>query len=190
MATYQEFIHQCEDRDGVRFSWNIWPASRLEATRLVVPLACLYTPLKERTDLPPIQYDPVVCSRSSCHAILNPYSQIDFRTKSWTCCMCYQRNQARYWSGWKTMKSCDLICPYFSVSAAVCWHERAKSSCGTDSTIHNSRIHYHGECRVKLEVIFNEQIEPCVISSRGQPAHPQSSFSLSTPAWKRKTSKR
>ena len=35
MATYQEFIQQNEDRDGVRFSWNVWPSSRLEATRMV-----------------------------------------------------------------------------------------------------------------------------------------------------------
>ena len=48
MATFQDFIQQNEDRDGVRMSWNVWPSSRLEATRLVVPLACLYTPLKER----------------------------------------------------------------------------------------------------------------------------------------------
>ena len=73
MATYQEFIQQNEDRDGVRFSWNVWPSSRLEATRMVVPLACLYTPLKERPDLPPIQYDPVLCSRATCRAILNPF---------------------------------------------------------------------------------------------------------------------
>ena len=36
MATYQEFIHQNEDRDGIRFSWNVWPSSRLEATRMVI----------------------------------------------------------------------------------------------------------------------------------------------------------
>jgi len=48
MATFQEYIQQNEDRDGVRMSWNVWPSSRLEATRLVVPLACLYTPLKEK----------------------------------------------------------------------------------------------------------------------------------------------
>jgi len=48
MATYAEFIEQQESRDGVRFSWNVWPSSKLEATRLVVPLGCLFTPLKER----------------------------------------------------------------------------------------------------------------------------------------------
>jgi len=73
MTTYQEFIQQNEDRDGVRFSWNVWPSSRLEATRMVVPLSCLYTPLKERPDLPPIMYDPVACTRPNCRAILNPF---------------------------------------------------------------------------------------------------------------------
>jgi len=73
MATFADFIQQQEDQDGVRFSWNMWPSSRLEATRMVIPLACLYTPLKERTDLPPIQYDPVLCTKPACRAILNPY---------------------------------------------------------------------------------------------------------------------
>uniref|UniRef100_A0A9J7ZPJ3 Protein transport protein SEC23 n=1 Tax=Cyprinus carpio carpio TaxID=630221 RepID=A0A9J7ZPJ3_CYPCA len=79
MSTYQEFIQQNEDRDGVRCSWNLWPSSRLEATRLVVPVSCLYTPLKERPDLPPVQYEPVLCSRANCKAVLNPlckYSSI------------------------------------------------------------------------------------------------------------------
>jgi len=73
MATFADFIQQQEDQDGVRFSWNMWPSSRLEATRMVIPLASLYTPLKERADLPPLQYDPVVCTKPQCRAILNPY---------------------------------------------------------------------------------------------------------------------
>lgn len=48
MTTYEEFIQQNEDRDGIRFTWNVWPSSRVEATKLVVPLGCLYQPLKER----------------------------------------------------------------------------------------------------------------------------------------------
>ena len=92
MATYQEFIQQNEDRDGVRFSWNVWPSSRLEATRMVVPLGCLYTPLKERPDLPPIQYDPVLCTRPNCRAVLNPFCQVDYRAKIWSCNFCFQRN--------------------------------------------------------------------------------------------------
>lgn len=93
MATYLEFIQQNEERDGVRFSWNVWPSSRLEATRMVVPLACLLTPLKERPDLPPVQYEPVLCSRPTCKAVLNPLCQVDYRAKLWACNFCFQRNQ-------------------------------------------------------------------------------------------------
>lgn len=123
MTTFPEYIAQNEERDGVRFSWNVWPSSRLEATRMVVPVAALFTPLKERTDLPPIQYEPVLCSRATCRAVLNPlwyasqpptltcpptlylcaphssvcvfvtFSQVDYRAKLWACYFCYQRNQ-------------------------------------------------------------------------------------------------
>ncbi|XP_077117366.1 protein transport protein Sec23A [Ranitomeya variabilis] len=93
MTTFLEFIQQNEDRDGVRFSWNVWPSSRLEATRMVVPVATLFTPLKERPDLPPIQYEPVLCSRTTCRAVLNPLCQVDYRAKLWACNFCYQRNQ-------------------------------------------------------------------------------------------------
>lgn len=32
-----------EEQDGLRFAWNVWPSSRLDATKnLVVPLGCLY----------------------------------------------------------------------------------------------------------------------------------------------------
>lgn len=92
MTTYEDFIQQNEDRDGVRFTWNVWPSSRIETTRLVVPLGTLYQPLKERTDLPPIQYDPVPCTRSTCRAILNPLCQVDYRAKLWVCNFCFQRN--------------------------------------------------------------------------------------------------
>ncbi|KAF2881616.1 hypothetical protein ILUMI_24559 [Ignelater luminosus] len=92
MATFEEYIQQNEDRDGIRFTWNVWPSSRIEATRLVVPLGCLYQPIKERSDLPPIQYDPVLCTRNNCRAILNPLCQVDYRAKLWVCNFCFQRN--------------------------------------------------------------------------------------------------
>ncbi|GAA6049661.1 hypothetical protein JCM3770_005058 [Rhodotorula araucariae] len=80
-----------EDRDGVRLSWNVWAGSRIEATRTVVPIGALYTPLKERPDLPPVLYEPVTC-KAPCRAILNPYCQIDVRGKLWICPFCLQRN--------------------------------------------------------------------------------------------------
>ncbi|KAL5499189.1 SEC23 [Sanghuangporus vaninii] len=80
-----------EDQDGVRLSWNVWPSSRIEATRIVVPISALYSPLKQREDLPPVLYEPVAC-KPPCRAILNPYCQIDIRGKLWICPFCLQRN--------------------------------------------------------------------------------------------------
>ncbi|KAK4046777.1 GTPase-activating protein S23 [Microbotryomycetes sp. JL221] len=81
---------EVEDRDGVRLSWNVFAGSRIESTRTVVPIAALYTPLKERADLPPVLYEPVTCK--TCRGILNPYCQIDVRGKLWICPFCLQRN--------------------------------------------------------------------------------------------------
>lgn len=92
MTTYEEYIQQNEDRDGIRLTWNVWPSSRIDSSRLVVPLGCLYQPLKERTDLPAIQYEPVLCTRGNCRAILNPLCQVDYRAKLWVCNFCFQRN--------------------------------------------------------------------------------------------------
>ncbi len=51
MTSFEDFIQQNEDKDGVRFTWNVWPSSKVEATRLVVPVGALYQPLKERSGI-------------------------------------------------------------------------------------------------------------------------------------------
>jgi len=55
-----------------------------------------YFPVKK---LPPscspptaLPYDPVRCSTTACHAVLNPYCQVDFRSKLWVCPFCLTRN--------------------------------------------------------------------------------------------------
>mmetsp|Transcript_7167 Transcript_7167/g.14876 ORF Transcript_7167/g.14876 Transcript_7167/m.14876 type:complete len:836 (+) Transcript_7167:92-2599(+) len=85
-----------EESAGARLSFHVWPSSRLEATRCVAPIGALYTPLKQ---LPPncapptaLQYDPIRCSTATCHAVLNPYCQVDYRTKLWVCPFCLTRN--------------------------------------------------------------------------------------------------
>lgn len=49
--------------------------TRIEATKTVVPIAALYTPLKEREDLPPVLYEPVTC-KPPCRAVLNVRSSL------------------------------------------------------------------------------------------------------------------
>ncbi|KAF2280581.1 transport protein-like protein sec23 [Westerdykella ornata] len=95
MADYEALKEQwseIEDRDGVRLSWNTFPSSRMEASRLVVPIGALYTPLKEKTDTPLLQYEPVSC-KPPCRAVLNPFCQVDMRARLWICPFCLQRNQ-------------------------------------------------------------------------------------------------
>ncbi|SCV05120.1 LANO_0H00474g1_1 [Lachancea nothofagi CBS 11611] len=81
-----------EDINGVRFSWNVFPASRTDANKNVVPVGCLYTPLKEKEDLEVMSYNPVVCGGPQCKAVLNPYCEIDLRSNAWTCPICNSRN--------------------------------------------------------------------------------------------------
>lgn len=90
METSTDYLAQQEERDGVRLSWNVWPSSRLEATRIVVPIGCLYTPLKPIAHPPPLGYDPIRCN--GCGALLNPYCHVDYQTKLWTCPFCLGRN--------------------------------------------------------------------------------------------------
>lgn len=80
-----------EEMDGVRFSWNTFPNTKVEANRLAIPIASLYTPLREKPDLPVLQYDPVFC-KANCRAVLNPYCQLDIRAKVWICPFCISRN--------------------------------------------------------------------------------------------------
>lgn len=80
-----------EEIDGVRFSWNCLPNTKIEASRTVVPISSLYTPLRDKPDLSVLQYDPVAC-RAPCRAVLNPYCQLDIRARMWICPFCLSRN--------------------------------------------------------------------------------------------------
>mmetsp|Transcript_41917 Transcript_41917/g.98450 ORF Transcript_41917/g.98450 Transcript_41917/m.98450 type:complete len:753 (+) Transcript_41917:58-2316(+) len=80
-----------EASDGVRFSFNIWPTSRLEATRCVVPLSCMYSPLKKIEGMPVLPYEPIFC-KGQCRSVLNPFCKVDYRARMWVCPFCFQRN--------------------------------------------------------------------------------------------------
>jgi hypothetical protein len=38
---YQDSPLASEEKDGLRLSWGVWPSSRIEVTRIVVPVAAL-----------------------------------------------------------------------------------------------------------------------------------------------------
>ncbi len=41
-----------EEQDGVRLIWNVWPSTRLEAAKCVLPLAAVYSPVKALASMP------------------------------------------------------------------------------------------------------------------------------------------
>jgi hypothetical protein len=52
MGDYAGTLQQLEDVDAIRFSWNIWPNSKLEATKCIIPFGAVYTPNKVLPDMP------------------------------------------------------------------------------------------------------------------------------------------
>eukprot|EP01117_Protostelium_nocturnum_P001741 TRINITY_DN1214_c0_g1_i1.p1 TRINITY_DN1214_c0_g1~~TRINITY_DN1214_c0_g1_i1.p1 ORF type:complete len:780 (-),score=240.58 TRINITY_DN1214_c0_g1_i1:189-2468(-) len=108
-----------EEQDGTRFSFNVWPSTRIEANRLVVPLGCLYTPLKE--NMPQVTYPPVLCKSQNCHVVLNPYCFPDFQSKMWTCPMCMSKNPfpSNYAGISETNLPAELIARYSTIDYVV-----------------------------------------------------------------------
>lgn len=70
-----DYFYQTEDRDGLRFAWNIWPPSKVEATLNVVPLGALYTPLKSPDTVQQVKQEPLVC-KGPCRTILSPHAYV------------------------------------------------------------------------------------------------------------------
>ena len=64
-------FEEAEDINGIRFAWNALPSTKVEAGKVVVPTGVIYTPLKQREDLPVAVYDPIFCSNQNCKSILN-----------------------------------------------------------------------------------------------------------------------
>ncbi|KAF7684469.1 Protein transport protein SEC23 [Astathelohania contejeani] len=84
----EEAFREIEEKDGIRLTWNLWPAGPMTTDALQVPIACLYTPRKNGA--PVLDYEPINCS--GCRSILNPYCTIDFDRKEWRCALCDKRS--------------------------------------------------------------------------------------------------
>jgi protein transport protein SEC23 len=87
----RQFVEDAEEQDGIRFSWNAFPSTRVEASRTVVPIGAIYTPLFNKLERTELAYEPVAC-KSPCRAVLNPFCQVDMRGKLWICPFCLTRN--------------------------------------------------------------------------------------------------
>ncbi|CAN6447531.1 unnamed protein product [Victoria cruziana] len=89
-----EIVDQ-DGSDGVRMTWNSWPRTKVEASKCVIPIACVYSPIRvppsaNGVPCPLLPYRPLRCRNCSC--ALNPYALVDFSAKFWACPFCLQRN--------------------------------------------------------------------------------------------------
>ena len=85
-------FHEMEQQNGLRCSWNVWPPTRMDMARMVLPLGCMYTPLKTMAASNLVEFEPVVCRSRGCGAVLNPYCACDFQQKVWWCPFCAGKN--------------------------------------------------------------------------------------------------
>lgn len=77
-----------EDNDGVRFSWNNVPKSKLQNQRNVAPLAALYTPLNNKSQVGCLDAAHMLRCRQ-CKAFLNPYVTVNQHSGDiWYCQFC------------------------------------------------------------------------------------------------------
>ncbi|OVA12982.1 zinc finger protein [Macleaya cordata] len=84
-------VTELDGIDGVRMPWNVWPRSKVEASKCVIPIATSISPIRSHPDIPNLPYLPLRCK--SCSCILNPHAIVDFAVKMWICPFCFQRNQ-------------------------------------------------------------------------------------------------
>ena len=99
-----------EDRDGTRFSWNLLPRTRIDSTRIVLPLGCVYTPLKQTDNLHLLNYEPLVCrsTNQACGAFLHPFCRVDFRAKTWECSFCLFKNNFPAFYAQQILQRCSV----------------------------------------------------------------------------------
>lgn len=75
--------------DGIRFNWNLFPSTRLEASLLGTPLGCLYLPLEANLEIPEGSI-PFRCD--TCSGYINPFIKLDRANGMWWCPLCEKRS--------------------------------------------------------------------------------------------------
>nr|CAN67335.1 hypothetical protein VITISV_024487 [Vitis vinifera] len=126
---------ELETIEGLRWTWNSWPPFKPDASALVIPLSIMCTPLMQSSELPLLQYDPLICSR--CGAVLNPYARVEYQSRIWVCPFCYQKNSfPRSYSGiGENNLPAELFPTYSTVEYQLVSSFSSSSLSGADSRV-------------------------------------------------------
>lgn len=86
----QSQFEEYEDLTGLKYSFNVLPRTKEQEKKCVIPISCLYQPLRPKENLITIESYPISCK--SCSCILNPYCILDSNNNCWICSICNNRN--------------------------------------------------------------------------------------------------
>lgn len=76
----EDQLREIENTDGLRCVFNIFPTQQSD----ILPNTIMYTPQQPLKTI--LDYEPIFCV--SCRSIMNPYCEINFDSKTWTCVFC------------------------------------------------------------------------------------------------------
>lgn len=68
---------------AARFNWNVFPSTKLEASQMLTPLGCMYTPLSPYSL---VALELLRCSL--CSSVINQHIRIDRQNNMWWCPFC------------------------------------------------------------------------------------------------------
>lgn len=75
-----------DEKNGLKFVWNILPNSRIDMTKIVIPIGFHYTPLIKNENIPLLEYEPLRCR--NCNSVISPLFPFSVRGKKWECPFC------------------------------------------------------------------------------------------------------
>lgn len=71
MATPEDLFVDIEDKNGYRCTWSTIGADKVDALKLSVPNAVMYSPVKPLEQEQISVEEPIMCSKCKC--LMNPY---------------------------------------------------------------------------------------------------------------------
>lgn len=87
----QEQFADYEDKTGLKFPFNIFPRTKDQESKCIIPISCLYQPLRPKENPIVVESYPIACLL--CKSILNAYCLVDVNSRVWSCSICGNRNQ-------------------------------------------------------------------------------------------------
>ncbi|GMH18623.1 hypothetical protein Nepgr_020464 [Nepenthes gracilis] len=141
-----------EGIDGVRMTWNVWPRTKVDASKCVIPIAASISPIRSHADILTLPYAPLRCK--TCVSVLNPFCSVDFTAKIWICPFCFQRNHfpPHYAAISESNVPAELYSQYTTIQYSL--HSNSLSSPSDVSSLPPVYVFVLDTCMIEEEMRF------------------------------------